>query len=57
MPLKICPCGRYKCYVHPTGNRTGSFEDSNGGKHPQFIEYEGDCGRVWELDVSRNVWR
>lgn len=56
MPLKICPCGRYK-YVHPAGNRTETFEGINGNKYPRFIEYESDCRRTWELDVYRNVWR
>ena len=39
MPLKVCPCGRYKCYVHPSGKTNDSFEDINGKKHPRLIEY------------------
>jgi len=48
---------RYKCYVHPSGKTSSSFEDVNGANHPRLIEYEGDCGRTWERDVSSNSWR
>lgn len=57
MPLKVCPCGRYKCYVHPSGKTNDSFENINGRKHSRLIEYESDCGRTWELDVYKNFWR
>ena len=56
MQLKVCPCGRYKCYVHPISKTTDSVEDINGAKHPGFIEYDEDCGRTWELDVASNFW-
>jgi len=36
---------------------SSSFEDVNGAKHPRLIEYKGDCGRTWELDVASNLWR
>lgn len=44
-----------KCYMHPI-KESGSYQDLNGKKHPQFREYDCDCGSIHELDMEKNIW-
>ena len=56
MPKLCCIQGRYKCYMHPSG-QDGSFEDINGVKHyPRYRYYDCDCGGSHKFDIVQNMW-